>query len=61
MGRRDGAPFYAVTGASGEFALNNVPPGKYTLRVWQETLGTLTKDVTVGDTDATVVIEMGRR
>jgi plastocyanin len=54
-------PFYAVTGAAGEFALNNVPPGKYTLTVWQETLGTLTKDVTVGDADATVVLEMGRR
>jgi hypothetical protein len=54
-------PFYAITGAAGEFALNNVPPGKYTLNVWQETLGTLTKDITVGDTDATVVLEMGRR
>lgn len=54
-------PFYAVTGAAGEFALNNVPPGQYTLSVWQETLGTLTKDITVGDTDATIVIEMGRR
>jgi len=54
-------PFYAVTGAAGEFALNNVPPGKYTLTVWQETLGTLTKDVTVGDADTTVVLEMGRR
>ena len=54
-------PFYAVTGASGEFALNNLPPGKYTLSVWQERLGTVTRDVTVGDTDATVVIEVGRR
>jgi len=54
-------PFYAVTGAAGEFALNNVPPGKYTLTVWQETLGTQTKDVTVGDADTTVVLEMGRR
>ena len=54
-------PFYAVTGAGGEFALNNLPPGKYTLSVWQESLGTVTKDVTVGDTDATVVVEMARR
>ena len=54
-------PFYAVTGPGGEFALNNVPPGKYTLSVWQESLGTMTKDVTVGDTDAVVVIEMTRR
>ena len=54
-------PFHAVTGSAGEFALDNVPPGKYTLNVWHETLGTVTKDVTVGDTDATTVIEIGRR
>jgi plastocyanin len=54
-------PFYAVTGSEGEFALNNVPPGRYTLNVWHETLGTVTKDVTVGETDATTVIEIGRR
>ena len=54
-------PFYAVTGSEGEFTLNNVPPGKYTLNVWHETLGTVTKDVTVGETDATTVIEVGRR
>jgi plastocyanin len=54
-------PFHAVTGTAGEFALDNVPPGKYTLNVWHETLGTVTKDVTVGDTDATTVIEIGRK
>jgi plastocyanin len=54
-------PFYAVTGASGEFALGNLPAGPYTLNVWQETLGTVTKDVTLGETDTAVVIEMGRR
>jgi plastocyanin len=54
-------PFYAVTGAGGEFALGNLPAGPYTLNVWQETLGTVTKDVTVGAADTDVVIEMGRR
>jgi len=54
-------PFHAVTGAAGEFTLDNVPPGKYTLNVWHETLGAVTKDVTVGDTDAATVIEIGRR
>ena len=29
-------PYYAVTDADGNFSLENVPPGKYTLRVWQE-------------------------
>jgi plastocyanin len=54
-------PFHAVTGAAGEFALNNVPPGKYTLNVWHETLGTVTKDVTVAEGDVSTVIEIGRR
>jgi plastocyanin len=54
-------PFHVITGSAGEFALDNVPPGKYTLSVWHETLGTVTKDVTVGDTGATTVIEIGRR
>ena len=53
--------FYVVTGASGEFALGSLPPGPYTLNVWQETLGTVTKDVTLGEADTSVVIEMGRR
>src|SRR6185436_18773562 len=52
-------PFQAVTGAAGEFAIPNVPPGKYTLNVWHETLGTVTKDVTVGEGDATTTIDIG--
>ncbi len=54
-------PFYAVTGANGEFSLGSLPPGAYTLNVWQETLGTVTKEVTVGDAETGIVIEMGRR
>src|SRR2546421_1580997 len=38
-------PFHVVTGSDGEFALDNIPPGKYALNVWHETLGTVTKDV----------------
>jgi hypothetical protein len=40
-------PYYALTGADGRYELNNVPPGTYTLRVWQERLGTVNKKVTV--------------
>jgi plastocyanin len=48
-------PFYAVTNEQGEFILDNVPPGKYTLQVWQETLGTVTQDITVENKGSTTV------
>jgi plastocyanin len=48
-------PFYAVTNDQGEFSLDNVPPGAYTLQLWQESLGTVTKDVTVRDEAITTV------
>jgi hypothetical protein len=38
-------PYHAVTDASGGFTLQDVPPGKYTLRVWHATLGS--RDVAV--------------
>ncbi len=57
-----GHPFYVVTNDKGEFTLDNVPPGKYTLQIWQESLGTVTREVTVGDTSAaTVTVEMSRK
>jgi plastocyanin len=54
-------PFYAVTNSRGEFALDNVPPGTYTVQVWQESLGVITKDVVVSDGVTTVTVEMVRR
>jgi hypothetical protein len=40
-------PYYALTNEEGHFAFDNVPPGKYTLQVWQETLGAVSQEVTV--------------
>jgi len=55
-------PFYAVTNDQGEFVLDNVPPGKYTLQLWQESLGTVTKEVAVKDEAIiTVTVEMGKK
>ena len=55
-------PFYAVTNPAGEFVLNNVPPGKFVLQVWHETLGRTSKEVTVGNQDVTgATIEMSVR
>jgi plastocyanin len=40
-------PYYAVTDASGRFTIRNVPPGSYTITVWQERLGTQEKKIAV--------------
>jgi hypothetical protein len=42
-----GNPYYAVTDGKGNFTIKDVPPGTYTLEVWQEKLGTRTRTVTV--------------
>ena len=55
-------PFYAVTDEQGDFILENVPPGKYTLQVWQETLGNVTQELTVGTKGpTTVTVGMGKK
>jgi len=46
---------YAVTGDNGAFSLNNLPPGKYTITAWHETLGTQTQEVTVTGTETVPV------
>ena len=38
---------YATTDENGNFTINNVPPGSYTVTAWQETYGTQTQKVTV--------------
>lgn len=41
-------PYFAVSGDDGSFAIKNLPPGTYTIAVWQEILGTQEQQVTVG-------------
>jgi len=38
---------YAVTDENGNYTINNVPPGSYTVTAWQEEYGTQTQKVTV--------------
>ena len=40
-------PYFAVTGTDGTFEIRNVPPGNYTVAVWQETLGSDEQAVTL--------------
>jgi len=51
-------PFYAITGADGQFAFDDLPPGEYKLSVWHERLGTVPASVTVGDKPAQLTVEM---
>jgi plastocyanin len=41
-------PYFAVSGDDGNFEIKNLPPGTYTIAVWQEKLGTQEQQVTVG-------------
>ena len=52
-------PFYAVTDADGGFALGDVPPGRYTVNVWHETLGTASRSIDVTG-DVTLTLELPR-
>jgi len=55
-------PYYAVTDEKGSFTLTDVPPGTYTLKVWQETLGTLSQKVTVKPKEETkVTFELAKK
>jgi plastocyanin len=38
---------YATTDENGNYTINNVPPGNYTVTAWQEVYGTQTQKVTV--------------
>jgi plastocyanin len=54
-------PFYTVSDAEGRFTLDLLPAGRYTLRLWHETLGTMSREVTVPATGAAqTTIEMAR-
>lgn len=42
----EGNPYYAVTDENGNFTIKDVPPGDYTIQVWQEKLAPAGKEVT---------------
>ena len=48
-------PYFAQTGDDGKFSITDVPPGEYTLAVWQEELGVIEVPVTVAANEVTSV------
>ncbi len=56
--RIDPHPFHAVTDALGRFRIEDVPPGRYTLELWHERLGTRQVEVrVVGERVTSVDVE----
>lgn len=53
-----GTPYFAVTNKEGEYEIENVPPGKYTLTTWSEEGKAVTQavDVTAGTVAANLAI-----
>lgn len=50
-------PYFTVTNKKGEFAIDNVPPGNYTIKTWHEKLKSVSMEVTVKPKQ-TAIIEL---
>ncbi len=52
-------PYYAVSGKSGDFSIDGVPPGTYRLRAWHPVLGRVDQTVTVaGGAEARLTLKL---
>ena len=53
-------PYFAVSDKEGSYTIKNVPPGKYTLKIWHEKLKGASQEIVVkesGDTEANFEIK----
>lgn len=48
-------PYFAISKQDGRYAIPGLPPGRYTIEVWHESLGTQEQEVTVPPHGSTVV------
>ncbi|NIR53036.1 hypothetical protein GWN75_31865 [candidate division KSB1 bacterium] len=46
--------FHSVSDETGSFEIPEVPPGKYTLTAWHETLGSISREVQVGEGETSI-------
>ncbi len=52
--------YYTVSGKDGTFQIPDIPPGKYTLTAWHESLGSLSKTITVDSGTAKVDFDFSK-
>ncbi len=45
-------PYFAISDSNGQFAIKDIPPGRYTLRVWHPMLGFKEQNVQAGPNEA---------
>jgi len=51
-------PYFAVTNAKGQYAIPNVPPGRYKLKAWHETAHETAREVSAGSGPATLDFQL---
>ena len=49
--------YSAISEGNGTFEIDDVPPGNYKLTAWHETLGSLTKDITIKGDDVNIIFD----
>ncbi len=49
-------PYFTLTGKTGEFTIDNVPPGNYTVKTWHEKYKPVTQQVTVNPNQTVKVV-----
>lgn len=55
-------PFVAVTDDKGNFTIKDIPPGKYKIEVWHETLGKQEKEVSIkAKEDSKLTLELAKK
>ena len=55
-------PYFAITDAEGNFKIENIPPGTYTLETWHERLKSDPQEITLGKGDAKEInLELKKR
>ena len=55
-------PFVAVTDDKGSYSIKDIPPGKYTVEIWQETLGKQVKEVSIkAKEDVKLTLELAKK